>query len=131
MATYLLDSSVIIDALNRKKHRDVLLRELLLHGHMLACCGINVAEVYAGVRPKEEEGTEELLRSLEYYEMTWDIARKAGLLKREYARKGTTLSLADASIAAIALAHNLTLITDNVKDYPMPELALYLLPPDA
>ncbi len=128
MATYLLDTSVIIDALNNKRGRRDLLLSLLKQGHLLACCPINVIEVYAGVRPKEETATEEFLESLDYYHVTLPVARLAGLLKRDYARKGITLNVADATIAAVAMAHDLTLLTDNVKDFPMKELTLYLLP---
>jgi predicted nucleic acid-binding protein len=39
----------------------------------------------------------------------------------------TTVSV-DVTIAAVALTHGLTLLTDNRKDFPMPELALYSLP---
>jgi len=56
------------------------------------------------------------------------VARLAGLLKRDYGRKGTTLSVADTTIAAVALVHELTLMTDNVKDFPMKDLSLYPLP---
>jgi predicted nucleic acid-binding protein len=80
------------------------------------------------MRPKEEEAIEEFLRSLEYYNITWAVARVAGLLKRDYARKGTTLTVADATIAAIATVYELTLIRDNVKDFPMKDLSLYPLP---
>ena len=128
MATYLLDTSVIIDALNNKRGRRDLLLDLLKQGNLLACCPINVTEVYAGVRPKEETATEEFLKSLEYYHITWPVARMAGLLKRDYARKGTTLTLADTTIAAVAMINDLTLLTDNVKDFPMKELALHPLP---
>ena len=55
------------------------------------------------------------------------MARLAGLLKRDLARKGTTVTVADATIAAVALVHELTLMTDNVKDFPMNELRLYPL----
>ena len=102
MATYLLDTSVIIDALNGKRCRRELLLGLIKQGHLLACCPINVTEVYAGMRPKEEEATEEFLWSLEYYHLTWPVARLAGLLKLDDARKGTTLTVADATIAAVA-----------------------------
>ena len=128
MATYLVDTSVIIDALNGKRGRRDLLLGLVKQGHLLACCSINVSEVYAGMRQKEEAATEEFLRSLEYYHLTWPVARLAGLLKRDYGRKGRTLTIADATIAAVALAHELTLMTDNVKDFPMKELVLYPLP---
>ena len=128
MASYLLDTSVIIDALNAKRSRRDLLLGLVKQGHLLACCAINVADIYAGMRPREEQATEEFLRTLEYYYLTWPVARLAGLLKRDPARKGTTLTLADATIAAVALIYELTLMTDNVKDFPMKELSLYPLP---
>jgi predicted nucleic acid-binding protein len=38
------------------------------------------------------------------------------------------VTIADATIAAVALSHELTLMTDNVKDFPMKELVLYPLP---
>jgi hypothetical protein len=126
--TYLLDSDVIIDALNGKRGRHALLEGLLRQGHLLACCAINVTEVYAGVRPHEEERTREFLDCLAHYAVTREIAREAGLLKRHWSRKGTTLSLADATIAAVALANDLPLITGNAKHYPMPELRLVPLP---
>ena len=128
MASYLLDTSVIIDALNNKRNRRDLLLNLLRQGHLLACCPVNVAEVYAGLRPKEESATEEFLRTLEYYHITWPVARMAGLLKRDHHRKGVTLTLADTMVAAVAIVHELTLLTDNVKDFPMKDLKLYPLP---
>jgi predicted nucleic acid-binding protein len=128
MATYLLDTSVIIDALNGKKKRDQTLKELLQQGHLLACCSVNVTEVYAGLRSPEETRTRELLESLPYFSIGWPVARLAGLLKRDYARQGITLATTDATIAAVAIHHQLTLITDNLKHYPMKELSIYPLP---
>jgi predicted nucleic acid-binding protein len=127
MSTYLLDTNVIIDILNDKKGRRALLLDLLNQGHVLACCPINVSEIYAGLRPKEETVTEEFLRSLQYFDITWQIARQAGLLKRNYSQKGKTLTLSDATIAAVALHHQVTLITANVRDFPMKELTIYPL----
>ncbi len=66
MPTYLLDTSVIIDTLNGKRDRAALLEELLREGNMLACCAVNVAEVYAGMHPAEEAATDAFLKSLEY-----------------------------------------------------------------
>ena len=128
MATYLLDTSVIIDVLNGKQNRELILKELLQHGHLLACCSINVTEVYAGLRSHEETRTRELLESLQYFPIIWPVARMAGLLKRDYARKGVTLATTDVTIAATAIHHQLTLITDNHKHYPMKDLILYPLP---
>jgi tRNA(fMet)-specific endonuclease VapC len=128
MATYLLDTSVIIDALNGKRKRDQILQELLLQGHLLACCPINVTEVYAGLRQHEEMRTRELLESLQYFPIGWPVARLAGLLKRDYAQKGVTLATTDVTVAAVAIHHQLTLITDNLKHYPMKELSVYPSP---
>ena len=127
MPSYLLDTTVIIDALNDRQNRKLLLLDLLKQGHLLGCCPINVTEVYAGLRPREEATTEEFLQSLQYYQITWPIARLAGSLKREYRRKGKTLTVSDAIIAAVAIHHKLTLLTDNVRDFPMKELAIYPL----
>jgi len=128
MTTYLLDTKVIIDVLNGKRNRDALLKGLLSQGNLFACCAVNVSEVYTGMRPKEESRIEALLQSLEYYDINWDVAKLAGLFKREYSKKGQTLSLSDTTIAAVALEYNLTLITDNVKHYPMLQLKIYPLP---
>jgi predicted nucleic acid-binding protein len=128
MAIYLLDTNIIIDAINDKKNRNLGLLGLAEQGHTLACCPINVAEVYAGLRPKEEPRTAALLRSLLFYPITFPIAELAGRLKRDYSRKGKTLSIPDAMVAAVALHHHLTLITDNTKDFPMKDLAFHSLP---
>jgi len=40
---------------------------------------------------------------------------------------GGTSVLVDVLIAATALAHSLVLMTDNLKDFPMPQLVLYPL----
>ncbi|MGA8027433.1 MAG: type II toxin-antitoxin system VapC family toxin [Bryobacteraceae bacterium] len=125
MMVYLLDTNIIIDVLNNKRDRYQQLRQLQLRGHLLACCSINVTEIYAGMRAREEAHTEEFLRSLEYFSVTFLVARLAGLLKRDYSRKGKTLTFTDATIAAVAIHHEIPLITDNVKDFPMKEVELH------
>ena len=128
MASLLLDTSVIIDAINNKKGRRQLLRDLVTQGNSLACCAINITEVFAGLRPHEEASTKAFLGSLDLFPMTWPIAEMAGLLKRDYSRKGQTLNLGDVMIAATALHNGVALLTDNTKDFPMKELKLYPLP---
>src|SRR5215467_6509845 len=115
MATYLLDTTILIDAINGKRNRNEFILDLTLRqGHLLACCPINVAEVYAGMRSKEEARTSALLRSLRLYPVTFEVAELAGLFKRVYAKKGMTLSLPDSIIAAVAVHNQITLVTDNV-----------------
>lgn len=128
MATILLDTSVIFDHLNGRYARTEFLDQLLDDGHILACCAINVTEVYAGLRTGEELKTDTFLNSLEYLPITATIARHAGLLRRDWRTKGQTLSYTDLTIAAVALSNEAPLLTDNRKHFPMPELQLLPLP---
>lgn len=128
MATILLDTSVIFDHLNGRLGRTQYLEDLLKQGHSLACCPVNFTEVYAGMRPGEEAATKTFLGSLEFFSVTAEIAAQAGLLRRDWRQKGQTLSYTDVTIAAVALANDLALLTDNRKHFPMPDLALFPLP---
>ena len=128
MATLLLDSSVIFDHLNGRFGRTGFLDQLLEQGHVLACCAVNITEVYAGLRSGEEAHTDVFLNSLECLPLTPEIARQAGLLRRDWRKKGQTLSYADVTIAAVALSNHAPLLTDNRKHFPMPELQLLPLP---
>jgi predicted nucleic acid-binding protein len=121
----LLDTTVLLDVLRSRQNRRSTLAQLIGGGHTLATAAINIGEVYAGMRLGEEAKTEAFLSRLECYPTTATIARRAGFLKSAWARKGLTLSLADMIVAATALEHGLTLMTDNRKDFPLPELELY------
>ncbi len=121
-STCLLDSSVIIDAINNRNHRSEMLDGLLAQGILLACCPINVTEVFMGMRPNESRKTEEFLASLEFHPVTWEIAKYAGALYRQWRQKGITLALPDLTIAAVAITNGLLLATDNPKDFPMSDL---------
>lgn len=53
MASFLVDTSVLIDVLNNKGQRQRSLQDLVRQGHMLASCAITAAEVYSGMHPEE------------------------------------------------------------------------------
>ena len=126
--TFLLDTTILIDALRHRGGRRELLAERVHQGHTLATTAINLAEIYAGMRPMEEAMTKMFLDGLECYPITAAIARRAGRLKWEWSRKGRTLALDDMLIAAAALEHGMTLMTDNRMDFPMRELEIHELP---
>ena len=121
----LLDTSVLIDALRFRQGRHELLAQLVRDGHTLSTTAVNVAEVYAGMRREEEQPTEALLAVMDCYDLTAHAGRMAGRLKNKWAKKGRTIAIADAAVAAIALERDCMLMTDNRKDFPMPELELY------
>jgi predicted nucleic acid-binding protein len=93
MATILLDTSVIFDHLNGRYGRTQFLEQLIEQGHFLACCPVNITEVYAGLRPGEEAKTDAFLNSLECMPVTPAIARQAGLLRRDWQKKGQTFPI--------------------------------------
>jgi len=124
---FLPDTSVLIDTLKRKPERTKLIRALVSQGHSLACCAITVGEIYAGMRPGEASHTAQFFSTLVWVETSFSIAQRAGTLRNEWGRKGITLALTDTMIAATALHYGLTLITDNRKDFPMPELTIHPL----
>jgi predicted nucleic acid-binding protein len=128
MATVLLDSSVMFDHLNGRGGRTEYLDQLIDQGHILACCAVNITEVYAGLRSGEEQKTAAFISSLEFIPVTPEIAQQAGLLRRDWRQKGQTLSYTDVTLAAVALTHGLPLLTDNRKHFPMEELELLPLP---
>jgi predicted nucleic acid-binding protein len=128
MTTYLADTNILINALNHKRGQRELLNHLVGQGHRLACCTVILGELFSGIKPADIANVERFVSMLSWYVASRAIARHAGQLRFEYARKGVTLSLPDMLIAATALEHGLTLITDNRKHFPIPGLPLYPLP---
>jgi predicted nucleic acid-binding protein len=128
MTRFLLDTSFIIDVLNNRRHRDAVMRELIANRHELGCCAINVTEIYNGLRESEREKTEGLLRSLELVPISFEAGRLAGELLQAGKQQGKTYSVPDMIIAAVCITEDLTLITDNKKDFVMPKLKLRPLP---
>jgi predicted nucleic acid-binding protein len=124
----LLDTTVLVDVLCSRRDRRKFLQEAVLAGHTLTTTTLNIAEIYAGIRPGEEIKTETLLQNLESFEITGATARLGGKLKNVWSKKGRTLALFDMIVAATAIEHGCMLLTDNRKDFPMPEIRLWPLP---
>lgn len=127
MITYLPDTNILIDALNGKRGRKELLHDLVMDGHQLASCAVTVSEVFSGVRPGDTLRIEQFFDAFRWYETTRAVAQRAGRIRFETARQGITLALPDVLVAATALEHDLTVITENRNHFPMPDLKLYPL----
>jgi predicted nucleic acid-binding protein len=109
-----------VDVLRKRNERHLLVEQPLDQGQPLASCPITITEIYAGMRPSEEKPTRAFMKSFLFLAITEDIAEAAGRLKARYAKRGTTISLQDASIAAVCIAYGCTLVTENTKDFPTP-----------
>ena len=53
---FLLDTTVLLDALCTRENRRSLLADVVAGGHVLATAAINIGERYAGMRRGEESG---------------------------------------------------------------------------
>jgi predicted nucleic acid-binding protein len=118
MAEFLLDTTVLIDAL-RGRAAAGRLRALRGEGPPPYVCAINVEEIWRGVRPGEEEATGRLLGALRVAPLGREQGERAGRWRARFAAEGTTLGQADCLIAAAALGVGARLATGNPKDFPM------------
>lgn len=80
------------------------------------------------MRKGEERLTAHWFDQFSYYNVTREVAQETGILLYKWRKNGKTLSLADATIAAVAIHYGLILLTDNDRHFPMPELARHPLP---
>ncbi len=118
---FLLDTTILIELFRGRQEAVFFLDKLSQEGSLFVCA-IVVSEIYSGVRPAELPKVEEFLGVMGYIKIDYKTAKRAGLYKRDFQRKGITLSISDTLIAAAAVAHSLTLITKNVRHFPIEEL---------
>ncbi|MFA5205192.1 MAG: type II toxin-antitoxin system VapC family toxin [Lentisphaeria bacterium] len=112
----LADTDVMVDFLRGHPQAVTLIQA---QSDRIILSSIVVAELYAGVRGDAELSTlDSLVNLFRVISVSPEIARRAGLYKRDYARSHG-IGLADAILAATVQAENAELCTLNVKHYPM------------
>jgi predicted nucleic acid-binding protein len=119
----LLDTTVLIDAL-RGLPAGERLRGLRHTAGVPWVCAINVEEVLRGAGHEERVSTLRFLGGMRVAPLGQEEGIRAGGWRRDFARKGVTLSQADCLIAAAAVGIGARLATGNPKHFPMPELEL-------
>lgn len=123
MSDYLLDTNILIHYYRKEKGYRDLIRGLETDG-LLCISAVTRIEIVRGMRDRERESTFNLLNSMETLDVTSEVADSTGEIIRSWRVRGFTLGDVDAIIAATALQHGLTLVTTNVKHFPMPELTV-------
>ncbi len=118
---YLLDTDILIWVLRGKK-------EIIEHVSSLrneaplSISVITVAEIYKNIFPSELTVTEDYLDQHIIFEVNPKIAKVAGLYWQQYAKQFKNFSLTDCLIAATANVNNATLVSLNVKHFPMKDI---------
>lgn len=114
--TLLLDTDVLIDYL---RGLDAARRFVDGQHQRLLISTVSVAELYAGVKgEREEKQLADFVDSFEPLAVDLAIARQGGLFRNQYA-SSHGIGLADALLAASALAHGADLATLNQRHFPM------------
>ncbi len=121
---YLFDTDVLIAYLRGYPQAVELLKNLAAQQSDFLISPVTVIEIEAGIRDAEKAKTYELLDIFDVCAVDRSIAHLAGSFLRKYRKKGVTLGLGDVIIGAIAVTHDLTLITYNMNHYPMSELQI-------
>jgi predicted nucleic acid-binding protein len=120
---YLLDTTVLIDASHYREPAFSWLADALGQPDEIGVCAVVIAEFFAGLRPDERPRWAAFVGRLTYWATTREMAQQAGIYQYEYARLGRAILTPDALIAATAAAVRATLVTDNARDFPMPDVA--------
>ncbi len=123
---YLVDTDVMIDFFKLKEPAKSLIQQLN-KDTQIALSAVTITEIRSGWSPEQASHFLPQLYQLCTIEVvTKEIAEHAGVWRQQYMGRGRPLSATDTIIAATAYTKGYSLITNNRKDYPMPELTLYL-----
>lgn len=122
MTSYLLDTTCLIHLARRTPLAVDAIARLLTESHVLGCCAIPVAEFYSGLPRVRAPGMDGFIDLLQYWPIGHGDAVQAGGYRYTYARKGLQLSVSDTLIAAVARRVTATVITENLKDFPMDDI---------
>ncbi len=122
MTLYLADTTFHVDVERKQDHALWFLDRVRRDGDELATCLVVVTEYYSGRLPGNRPDMDSLIEGLRYLEMDRAIAMGAAEYRFRFARRGIQLRIPDALIAALARAVGAVVVTENLRDFPMPDV---------
>jgi predicted nucleic acid-binding protein len=117
--TRLFDSTILISHLRGDRRATDLLLEATSDGALASV--ISRAEIEGGMRSDERGDVSRLFEGLRLIPVTDAAARRAGRYLRQFRRSHPGIDLADYLIAASAEEADATLVTLNLRHFPMIE----------
>lgn len=122
---YLLDTNIAIAILSNEDTVIHFVKQVYRDQMPVYFSTITECEVYAGLRPEEQLQGEKLFASKRCIDITSDIAKLAGTIRRDQKSKGRKLKTPDALIIATALAGQLILVSrDSDMSFVQSELGV-------
>lgn len=121
--TFLLDTNIVILALARQEPEQTLLR-IIGRAKKLKLSPIVIAEFLIGADANEQEALNILVDEFGFFPIDETTAHLAAFYRRKLTRKSVAYLL-DCFIAASCKQHNLVLITNNKKDFPMTDIKIF------
>jgi len=121
MIRYLLDTNICIYLI--KKHPpEVLARFQQIQLKQLHIPTITLFELYYGIEKNNSQqrnlaALENFIAPLTVIDFTLDAAKKAAKIRNNLQKLGTPIGAYDIQIAAIALSLNMTLLTNNTREF--------------
>jgi predicted nucleic acid-binding protein len=114
-----IDTDVLIQILRGDKEIEKIFRDVITgtEGYIFIT-PVQIAEIYAGIRPREKAKVENFIDALNVIGIDKNISKLAGKFMNEYG-KSHNVTMADALIAASTKKHVFKLWTLNKKHYPM------------
>lgn len=130
--TYLLDTDIISNLLRRTPSTTLVRRIASVDPEDQATTSITVGELVCGAHCVPDRASDlrqriDAVLSTDLPVLAFDdqAARRYGELRADLERRGTPIGDADLQIAAIALTHDLTVVTANVRHFDrVPGLAV-------
>jgi predicted nucleic acid-binding protein len=116
--SFLFDTSILMDRLRGRDEATDLLVAAATDGTPLVSV-LTRLEIEGGMRSDERHGVRRLFDAMAVVPVSDEIAKAAGGMLRQYRRSHVGIDLVDYVIAASALQVGATLVTLNVKHFPM------------
>ena len=116
-ASYCLDTNILIDYFRGQQESVELVRSLLKQGKVYTT-EITRFELCSGESyPKAKPIITLFFNYITILPFEKNSAEKAGEIYRKFKKVGNLPNISDILIAAIAISHNLTVVTKNRKDF--------------